>query len=206
MKKSICLLLVVVVAMTGVFAAQGDVASVSLLINDDLNRNYNQIAAYSGNLTDTDRMVLYSSYEQSPTVPFVINLLVGLGIGSYVQGDSAGGTTGLIGELCSYAAIAGGYGLLFAGGMLSSVSAPNGGAPVPDQGLMAAGTVLCIAGGAAWLGFRIYECIRPFTYSKNYNQKLRSALYNIPVLAVVPVIQSPSSNELGVAVMAKVSF
>lgn len=120
------------------------------MINDDLNRNYNQIAAYSGNLTNTDRMVLYSSYEQSPTVPFVINLLVGLGIGSYVQGDSAG--------------------------------------------------------GAALLGFRIYECIPPFSYANNYNKLLRGALYGVPVLSVVPVMPTTNLNDMGMAVIAKVSF
>ena len=175
------------------------------MINEDLNRNYNQIAAYSGNLTKTDRMVLYSSYEQSPTVPFVINLLVGLCIGSYVQGDSAGGTTGLIGELCSYAAVAGGYGLMFAAGMLSPGCNPDG-FIIPDQGKMTAGTVLCIAGGAALLGFRIYECIRPFSYANNYNKLLRGALYGVPVLSVVPVMPTTNLNDMGMAVIAKVSF
>ena len=44
------------------------------------------------------RMVLLESGKKSSGLPFVLNLILGLGIGSYVQGDTKGGTTALSGS------------------------------------------------------------------------------------------------------------
>ena len=46
-----------------------------------------------------------SLLEKSSTIPFVLNLVVGFGVGSYVQGDITGGVIGTVGELVPLAVV-----------------------------------------------------------------------------------------------------
>jgi hypothetical protein len=80
---------------------------------------------------------------------FILNFLVGLGIGSYVQGDGVGGTIGLVGTLGSYAVI------------ISGIS----GVAIGDTG----GATMAVIGSATLLGTRIFGLIRPFTYANKYS-------------------------------------
>ena len=54
------------------------------------------------------------------------------------------------------------------------------------------------------LGLRVYQAIRPFTYSKNYNAKLKDAIgYNETAVALLP---TKTKDGMGMTVSAKVSF
>ena len=106
----------------------------------------------------SDRAFLqYEIQKVDPWGPFVINLLLGAGIGSFVQGDTTGGLIVLGGEVA-------GVGLIVAGA-LAARDAYGGG----SSGLI-------IVGGAALGVARILGLIFPFTYANAANEKLRRDL------------------------------
>ncbi|MCR4791027.1 MAG: P13 family porin [Treponemataceae bacterium] len=103
----------------------------------------------------------YCSYESSdyatlkrPEVSFILNFLVGFGLGSYLQGDLKGGITASIGEVVSFAAFGSGIGLLI------NDAEEKQKVSIPGFALIMAGTI-------CELGFKIYECVRPFRFSQN---------------------------------------
>ena len=154
MKKIVLVLVLFTLTFAAVAEASSDgskaLFQVKMLIDDDLEGNLPLIREAAVDLTESDRFYLYQSEEKDVALPFVINLIVGVGIGSYIQGDTVGGTTALLGELGSVAIMYIGAGSL-------------------NEGLL-------YGGALSLLCFRIYELVRPFTYQKQYNQMLSSAL------------------------------
>lgn len=128
-----------------------------------------QINELASSLSSMQRMVLLESNKKSSGLPFVLNLILGLGIGSYVQGDSKGGTTALVGELSSLA-------LLLAGAGQATVN--------PYTGDIEGGEMM-YPGYIGMVGFRLYELIRPFSFAKEYNSKLSNALMNVSLSPVL---------------------
>lgn len=192
MKKPLVLLCVFLVSLSALSAADSSVASISLMINSDLFANHDSISKESENLSDLEKMTLYSMHEDSPTIPFVVNLLVGGGIGSFIQGDTKGGFTALLTEVI-------GAGLYVVGFSDAYSSAINNGEA------SAGGTAMMLVGASVLLGGRIYECIRPFSYSKAYNNQLHSALKAKAEIFVTPVITSVD-NKMALGMVGKVSF
>ncbi|MDR2491825.1 MAG: P13 family porin [Spirochaetaceae bacterium] len=85
---------------------------------------------------------------------FAINLSVGLGLGSYIQGDVLGGTIGLLGEII-------GLGLVIGGSvMAASVSITD----TQYNETITGASVMVIGGSVIFLGTRIFECIRPWFF------------------------------------------
>lgn len=174
--KKIMLLAVLVLALTPAFSAE-DSSSESFfqlgILMQDLDMEnqsqFMQINQLASSLTPMQRMVLLESNKKTSGLPFVLNLILGLGIGSYVQGDTKGGTTALVGELASFA-------LLFTG--LGQATADPYSGDVEGGGLMAIGYV-------GMIGFRLYELIRPFSFAKEYNAKLSNALMNVSLSPVL---------------------
>lgn len=81
---------------------------------------------------------------------FVVNVVAGMGIGSYIQGDPLGGTVGLVGEIGSLALVL--YGSSRADGANEGeISYTN--LPVMYLGL------------GTFVATRIFEMVRPFTYA-----------------------------------------
>ncbi len=199
---SVCVFLLLIVSVA--VATDEDILKVSHLISDNFKKNYGEIISLSASLENQDRAFLYASFAKEPTVPFVINMLGGFGIGSYIQGDTTGGTIGLVGELGSIAAGIGGFFLMLGSGAFVDIDNPD--PPPLRMGMLGGGMTLFYGGIAAWIGFRLFECIRPFSYANNYNKMLRGMLYGVPVLSVVPVVPSMDLNDMGMAVVAKVSF
>ena len=72
---------------------------VIMLIDDDLNGNANEIRNMSNQLELSEKFFIYQEKQKSSTMPFVLNLLLGLGIGSWVQGDAVGGVIGTVGGI-----------------------------------------------------------------------------------------------------------
>ena len=145
MKKSIFILAVLALVAGFAFANgnsfQSDVYGLSL---------DSQFVSYGSGLDYNTQITPYaaSSYASDPFVPFLLNFLLGWGIGSFVQGDISGGVTVLVGDLISEIAFGVGYGFLFTTHENWSL-------------------ILMIAGSVGILGFRIFECIRPFSYARN---------------------------------------
>ena len=115
----------------------------------------------------SDRAYLkYEMQKADPWGPFALNLLLGLGIGSFVQGDTTGGLLVAGGEVI-------GLGLLIAGysANIQAIEETAFGEPTPNPG---AGMIIA---GAALLGAaRIAGLVFPFTYANSFNEKLRQDL------------------------------
>jgi hypothetical protein len=75
---------------------------------------------------------------------FMLNFFVGVGVGSYAQGDITGGVIGTVGEV-------GGLGMMISGLAMS-------------DGSPGTGAVISLTGLGIFLGTRIFELIRPWTY------------------------------------------
>jgi hypothetical protein len=86
---------------------------------------------------------------------FALNLFLGLGIGSFVQGDTDGGVIGICGEL-------GGLTLIIVGSVRMARMPMYG--VLPNRRLNQS-IGLITAGSLLWTGTRIFEIIRPFTYA-----------------------------------------
>ncbi len=141
---------------------------VSQLIEDGLFENKNEIFEKSKGLEVNQKYMIYDEYEKNAGVPFACNLFLGLGIGSFIQGDRVGGLTALSGELI-------GFGSMLLGSTMtetvydyyydeySTELSPAG------AGFMTFGLVL-------FLSTRIYELIRPFSFENDYNKTLKRSL------------------------------
>ncbi|AEV28042.1 Borrelia membrane protein P13 [Sphaerochaeta pleomorpha str. Grapes] len=192
MKKPIVLFCVVLFSLSLVFASDSPVASISLMIDANLSGNYDKISEESESLSAYEKMSIFSMHESSPTLPFVVNLLVGAGIGSFIQGDSKGGFTALITEVVGVGLYAAGYASVYSTASL-------------DGELSAGGSALMLLGVGALLGGRIYEWIRPFSYSKQYNNQLHSALLGKTEVLITPVVTAVN-NQMALGMVGKVSF
>ncbi len=188
--------LMVLLCLLGCSLFADDFSSCTALIDKKLNAStVLQIQQFSAGLTDAQKLTLYESKKQSATLPFVLNLLLGCGIGSYVQGDTLGGTISLCADL-------GGYGLAVGGYLKSAYDVANGG---DTTAAATAAASYMIAGYSIVLANKIFTCIRPFFYASGYNQRLSNALYG----GVSSVAMLPSFSESGqpeVVLVAKVSF
>jgi hypothetical protein len=121
---------------------------VQMLINLDLEDNYQLISKKSQDLTQLQRMFVYSENKVSGGLPFVLNFFLCFGIGSWVQGHTAGGLIGSIGNLT---------------GVIMMASDDSGGSTAT-------------IGSVIFLSTWIVDCILPWTYSSSYNRKLKNAL------------------------------
>ncbi|HEY9840813.1 MAG: P13 family porin [Candidatus Sericytochromatia bacterium] len=64
---------------------------IETLLEQDLAGNRTDIQAKAAELTEAERLALYSHYEKSPLNASLLNLLPLFGYGSYQQGDLVGG-------------------------------------------------------------------------------------------------------------------
>jgi len=121
------------------------------------------IAAWSS----SQKARLYDSLRHDDaTLPFVLNLILPLGIGSYIQGDTDMGTYQLLSQLgFSLAALTGiGYSTTYTTGYSGysySYQQPN-----------ALFYILAINSSASYIA----GLITPWTYQNNYNDALKSAI------------------------------
>ncbi|MDH4263795.1 MAG: P13 family porin [Spirochaetia bacterium] len=134
------------------------------LIVSDLSGNKDLISNIAANYSNDERNSLFSVMEKEPIKPFLINALIGYGLGSFTQGDRPGGKTALYGEL-------GSIGAIILGGtsvVLGSVSYI-----IP---LTVFGGIFLTGGIIGLVVFKVYEMIRPFFYSDSFNTQLRESL------------------------------
>ncbi len=175
MKKLIAALLLVCLAASA-FAQSGQAGSIAGMIKDDLFENEARIRAESKNLDQSQKFMLYGEYKKDQWVPFLVNFLVGAGIGSFIQGDKTGGTVALVGDLAGLGSI------VIGAASYASASSVD---PYTSSGLG-----LMTVGYITLFGTRIYELVRPFTYTAKYNSTLKTALNYFDSVSLAPTIEN----------------
>lgn len=167
--------------VAGAFGADSKMGQVSDLIQENLFRNAEEIEGISGTLTDMERFALFNQYEKNARLPFVLNLAIGFGLGSFIQGDSTGAVVALIGDALGVSLPILGYACLMQNyyGYWSFTG----------------GYELIYAGYAIIVISRIFESIRPFTFARRYNTVLRESLHYGKGISLSMV---PSLNSKGV--------
>ena len=184
-------LLFTIVLLLSVFAAFGQTkeaayTQTALLIEDDLFDNQFLIEKQAVNLSPNERYSLYNSKKKETAVPFLLNLFLGCGIGSFVQGDKLGGTIGLVGEL--------GFATMYTTGYLLILRKSS------------SGIMPLLIGAGGLLGVRIYEFVRPFNFTKEYNAVLKdSLLLDSASLSFAPII-NPDTEQLGLLIGVRLAL
>lgn len=136
----------VLLTVPGVAQQDSTNVRIHMLIEDDLERHMPTIRQLTSGMTPEERMALYEKHKERAAGPFVLNMMLGMGIGSWAQGDEIGGAVGLFG------------GLVFAATVLSFT---------PD---------VMIMGGIIYLVAWTYDLARPWAYAAERNGDLRKAL------------------------------
>jgi len=188
MKKMVAVLLIAIFAGTA-FAQGSSTASVAGMIKDGLFKNEVRIRQASVNLDTNEKLLLYSEFKKEPWVPFLVNLLIGAGIGSFIEGDTTGGVIALTGDLVGW------------GSVLIGISTYA--SAVYDNPYTTRGVGLVTFGYIALAGTRIFEIIRPFTFTSRYNSTLKGALNYFEGLSIVPAVES---GMAGVSIGYRIKF
>ncbi len=171
MKKIIlCLIMLFVVCLAFSQETTSSVPKIRLLIEDNLFKNADIIAAESVNLTDTETYTLYTENEKEMWTPLLLNGFLGFGIGSFSQGDYLGGGIAVGAELV-------GYGLLIAGvAPIMNLYFNPSTDPVDVNAITTQYVGFYLAGTAVLLGNRIFQVIRPVVYTNSFNDTLKKSL------------------------------
>lgn len=188
MKKLIAVILLFCLA-TAVFAQAGSAGSVAGMIKDDLFANEDRIRIASASLDQSQKFMLYGEYKKDQWVPFLVNFVVGGGIGSFIQGDKTGGTVALVGDIAGISAVVIGA---------SSYASASYSDPYTTKGLG-----MMTFGYIALLGTRIFELVRPFTFTAKYNSTLKGALNYFDSVSFAPAIEN---GVAGLAVSYKIQL
>lgn len=154
------------------------------------NNITNEINSLSGELSLSDNLQIYNTYKKDAASPFIINLFLGFGAGSFYQGDVAGGIVGLVGELACYGS------LIYIN--LDAISRnPN----LSFEEFALANIIIPIT----VIGIRLFEVIRPFFYSNEYNNKLRRALTPKHKLSAV-LAPTVNNDNMGIMLGASIQI
>ncbi|QFI14197.1 P13 family porin [Borrelia sp. CA_690] len=119
------------------------------------------------NLGAGEKLLAYETSKKDPIVPFLLNLFLGFGIGSFVQGDILGGFL-----ILGFDAV--GIGLIFTGAYLDIKAFENNTKKAAFQWTWGKGVML--AGVVTMAVTRLTEIILPFTFANSYNKKLKNSL------------------------------
>ncbi|AAX17379.1 P13 family porin [Borrelia turicatae] len=124
-------------------------------------QNHDELVGSGGNV---EKMLLYETYKKDAVVPCLLNLFVGFGIGSLVQGDITGGLLSLGFDVVSIG--------LLSYGTYSIIESHYEKKEKPTVLALS----LAAVGGATLVLTRIIEAVLPFTYASSYNRKLQENL------------------------------
>lgn len=172
----------------------------SLELGQKNEQKITEIALAAQDMDSAMRTAYYDANKKNSTGPVLLNLFLGFGIGSFVQGDTTGGVISLVGDVASYGVM--GFGLYYY--VSKSVMDSNGNPKISDRdGLNTAG--LLLLGASLKLGFSIFEIYRASNYTRSYNSKLSSAISSAPIrVSLLPVIDA--ENNMGFNFAARVDF
>ncbi|AWG42439.1 hypothetical protein CR532_00165 [Candidatus Borreliella tachyglossi] len=114
-----------------------------------------------------EKLLVYEASKKEPLIPFLLNLILGFGIGSLAQGDIIGGLLVLGFDAAGIGLLA--YGISSVGG-ISEFKTKN------DMELPVLAISLITLGGLTLAVTRVVEIILPFTHAANYNKRLKQTL------------------------------
>ena len=136
-----------------------------------------------------------SLLEKDTTVPFLLNLFVGFGVGSYVQGDTTGGVIGTIGEIAPYAVLCAAT-AKYTNDLMNPAITEEKRMQLSQKYVTT--STLC---ALAVLGVRVFECIRPFTFEEDLAASIGARDINF---AAIPV--PTSASNVDIALNCKIDF
>lgn len=184
---------------------------ISKLIDDDLAGNKNQIQMLALGLSDSQKQSLITKYEKSAVGPFCLNLFVGYGIGSFVQGDKKSGARQCVLQGIGLVCIITGA-IIYVNNIedeyeysYSRYSYSTSKKLKTDNtpGRVAGISLMCIGSGLD-LGGAIAGCVAPWKFANNYNENLQEALNGHKVsFNLAPVIDPVGKNY---GLIARLSF
>ncbi len=137
--------------------------SQSTLLNPDL----------VSKMSISEKIEVYKDNKKDPTLPTVLNILLGNGVGSFTMNDSVGGVIGLSADVLSGIFI------------LSALSAAN-----YSLGYLSRQSALLplSIGSLLFVGSKLFQILRPFSISQAFNKQLSDelSLFNKIGLTVSP--------------------
>lgn len=162
------------------------------LLDDGIMKHDNakKVHELSEFLTPEQRIYCYEENERSGVGPFFLNMLLGFGIGSFVQGDKGFGHMQLWGDICGYALMIPGLCMMFKG----------------NEDTLMGGAVLTTIDSAAVGIVGTINLIRPWFYANKQNRTLKRAMRLEERrwdFSVAPIIE-PVGQQYGL--MAKITF
>ena len=195
MKKKM-LIISLILIVCAAFAFADAYQDVNKYLNQGLSdANVAKIKELSPQLTEQQKKSIYTWKKVDVVFPFLENTFLGFGSGSFSQGDTTHGIIFLAGDLVGFGLVA--YNIM-------TTSWDNFIGSITGKGGSDGDMTLAKVGLIGVLGLRVYQAIRPFTYSKNYNAKLKDAIgYNETAVAILP---TKTKDGMGMTLSAKVSF
>jgi hypothetical protein len=145
------------------------------LIDGGLEDNYTKILVQSASLSAAERDYIFSLKKKDSLIPFLLNLVPGLGLGSFLQGNIKDGLIQTTGEAVGL--------IVFVGGMTGVITniGPYMTQSNNSEYQMRIDSVpfylvQAVLGFTMVIGFQIYGLIIPFYFGPNYNAQLKTAL------------------------------
>lgn len=175
MIKTIMFLIIFFSLSAIVYTDENAFLEVHGLLKGGVNKNLDLIEAKSASLSPSEKLFLLDVHKKDSGIPFVVNLLSGFGIGSYIQGDISGGTIQLSGQLLGLVGLVAGIGMSAKVEDHSS-SYYGYGRDYYANEITSLGKGFMITGVILFYGMRLYGYISPFIFKNIYNGKLRAAL------------------------------
>ena len=146
---------------------------------------------------------------KNPVLPLILNIIPGLGIGSFVMGDPAGGLIGLGGELLGIGLVT--YGSAYIVAQASAVvlmSVLTLGIVEPSLEIPPAAGASITIGLLLWGGTRIFEIIRPFWFANTFNKKLesRGKTHKLSAFIILKPVDTLDNNNFEPVLTLKYSY
>lgn len=207
MKRTFILILIGICFNISIFAnnySDNSYYKTQMLIEDNLQKNLLAIKNISTDLSDKQKIQLIQEYKQDCTLPLVLNIFLPFGIGSFYQGDTAGGFIGLTGDLTTLTLYTIGTIKYF-----TSLTDIDTYEETPDiSDIMSDSLIYIVSSGIIGVATVVFKILRPINYTKNYNNDLINVLncgdnYS---MKVIPGIDLTSANEIVPSVSVKISY
>lgn len=207
MKKCFIILLIGICFSAEIFADNNfseTFFETEMLIEGGLQENMLAIQSNSADLSALQKMELIREFKQDSTVPLLLNIFLPFGVGSFYQGDTAGGVIGLAGDLTAYSLYA--FGLVNYYTSLSQYDPNDENMGMYD--VLADSIVLFISSGVVGLATGIFKIVRPISHAKKYNNDLFRVLGsdNQYSMKVVPGINLTSSGKIASSISLSFSY
>ncbi|HEQ71035.1 MAG TPA: P13 family porin [Spirochaetia bacterium] len=133
--------------------------------------------------------------EKEFVLPLLLNFLPGFGIGSYLQGDTTGGTILLIGDIVGYGLLGTAFlcvlGSIFWGAVTFQFQ---------DWYNLSAPEWMVVIGGSIFVVSKLFGIIRPIWFGVEYNENLKRKKAAVDVSPVVEPAPDGGALKFGLKI------